>query len=97
MVDLREALDNKTEQTTSSAKFLSVNNLVKHFKLDDGLLKPKIVVKAVNNISFQIKEGETYGLVGESGCGKSTTGRMILRLLEATSGEVIYKGKNRIL
>lgn len=89
-----EALDKRTNKNTSSPPFLAVNNLVKHFKIDKGYFKPSVAVKAVNNISFQLNEGETYGLVGESGCGKSTTGRMILRLIESTSGEVIYNGKN---
>jgi oligopeptide/dipeptide ABC transporter ATP-binding protein len=89
-----QALDKSIKKDTSSPPFLAVNNLVKHFNINQGYFKPKLAVKAVNNISFQLHEGETYGLVGESGCGKSTTGRMILQLIEATSGEVIYKGKN---
>ncbi|WP_350343475.1 oligopeptide/dipeptide ABC transporter ATP-binding protein [Proteinivorax tanatarense] len=67
---------------------LEVKNLKKHFKTPKGLLH------AVDDVSFAIKQGETLGLVGESGCGKSTTGRVLLRLLEATDGEVIFEGKN---
>lgn len=51
-------------------------------------------VKAVDGISFDIKEGETFGLVGESGCGKSTSGRVLMRLYQPTEGEVTYRGKN---
>lgn len=51
-------------------------------------------VRAVDDISFDIYKGETLGLVGESGCGKSTTGRTIIRLYDATGGEVLYNGKN---
>jgi oligopeptide/dipeptide ABC transporter ATP-binding protein len=67
---------------------LEVRDLVRHFKVGTG------VVHAVDGISFSIMEGETLGLVGESGCGKSTTGRVLLRLTEATSGSVTYRGKN---
>lgn len=74
---------------------IEVKDLVKHFPVNLGLLtdKPK-TVKAVDGVSFKIYKGETLGLVGESGCGKSTTGNLILRLLPATSGEVFYKGVN---
>lgn len=67
---------------------LEVKNLKKYFKTPKGMLH------AVDDVSFFIKEGETLGLVGESGCGKSTTGRAILRLVEPTSGEVNFEGKN---
>lgn len=68
---------------------IEVKNLKKYFNVGPGA-----TLKAVDDISFAIKEGETLGLVGESGCGKSTTGRTIIRLYEATGGEVIYNGKN---
>ncbi|MDA3937760.1 MAG: ABC transporter ATP-binding protein [Spirochaetia bacterium] len=67
---------------------LEVKNLKKYFDTPKGKLH------AVDDVSFSIKEGKTLGLVGESGCGKSTAGRVILRLLEATNGEIFYKGKN---
>lgn len=74
---------------------LEVKNLKKYFPVKAGIFKKTVAhVKAVDDISFAVEEGETLGLVGESGCGKSTTGRTILRLLEATAGEVIFEGKN---
>lgn len=74
---------------------LNVKNLVKHFPIKGGLFGKTIgAVKAVDGVSFYIREGETLGMVGESGCGKSTTGRVVLRLLEATSGEVWFNDKN---
>lgn len=68
---------------------IEVKNLKKYFNVGSNA-----ILKAVDNINFAIKEGETLGLVGESGCGKSTTGRTIIRLYEATGGEVIYDGKD---
>lgn len=74
---------------------LEVNNLVKHFPLGGGLFsKKQQVVQAVNGISFKVKRGETLGLVGESGCGKSTAGRSIIRLYEPTAGQIIFEGKD---
>ncbi|WP_246197253.1 ABC transporter ATP-binding protein [Cytobacillus depressus] len=73
---------------------LKVKNLKKHFEISQGLFKEKIIVRAVDDVSFSIRRGETFALVGESGCGKSTTGRAILRLTDATSGEVAFNGKN---
>jgi oligopeptide transport system ATP-binding protein len=74
---------------------VSVRNLKKHFPVTGGVLSRVVgQVKAVDGISFDIKKGETLGLVGESGCGKTTTGRVILRLLEPTSGEVLFEGRN---
>jgi oligopeptide/dipeptide ABC transporter ATP-binding protein len=74
---------------------LQVKNLKKYFPIHSGFLnKVKNNVKAVDDISFNIFEGETLGLVGESGCGKSTTGRMIVNLLEPTAGEIIFRNEN---
>lgn len=75
---------------------LRVENLVKHFPIRKGLIRSKQVgvVKAVDGVSFSIEHGQTLGLVGESGCGKSTTGRTILRLIEATSGRVLFEGRD---
>lgn len=69
-------------------KLISVKNLKKYFKVSSGTLK------AVDDVSFDIYSGETFGLVGESGCGKSTCGRTLLRLYEPTGGEVIFNGEN---
>ncbi len=72
-----------------------VEGLVKHFPLRRGLWSRQAgVVKAVDDVSFDIRRGETLCLVGESGCGKSTTARLILRLLEPTAGKVFFEGKN---
>lgn len=74
---------------------LVVSNLKKYYPITGGVLGSEIgVVKAVDGISFTIRRGETLGLVGESGCGKSTTGRALLRLIEPTSGEVYFDGVN---
>jgi oligopeptide transport system ATP-binding protein len=75
---------------------LEVRHLVKHFPITKSILFSKVIstVKAVDDVSFAIREGETLGLVGESGCGKSTLGQCILRLIEPTSGEIFFKGEN---
>lgn len=74
---------------------IDVRHLVKHFPVRSGLLqRVSAWVKAVDDVSFHIYEGETFGLVGESGCGKTTVGRTILRLIPATSGQVIFDGKD---
>ncbi len=74
---------------------INVKNLVKHFQITGGLFQKILTqVKAVDNVSFTIKKGETLGLVGESGCGKTTVGRTILRLIEPTSGSVHFDGKD---
>lgn len=78
-----------------SSEILQVKNLVKYFPIGTGMSKKnKSVVKSVDGVSFSINRGEIMGLVGESGCGKTTVGRTILRLHEATDGEVIFDGKN---
>ena len=72
---------------------LEVNNLVKHFPVRSGVLsKVRAYVRAVDGVSFKLAAQETLGLVGESGCGKSTTGRALLRLIEPTSGEIRFDG-----
>ncbi|MFV0504278.1 MAG: ABC transporter ATP-binding protein [Lachnospirales bacterium] len=77
---------------------LEVKNLKKYFPIYDGIIRRHVGdVKAVDGVSLDIEKGTTFSLVGESGCGKSTTGRAIIRLLEATSGEVFYKGKDILL
>jgi oligopeptide/dipeptide ABC transporter ATP-binding protein len=73
---------------------LSVRNLTKAFRSRKGLLGPAEVVYAVNDVSFDVHDGETLAIVGESGCGKTTTGRSILRLIEPTSGEIRFDGQN---
>lgn len=70
-------------------KLIQVNNLKKYFNVGKGL-----TLKAVDDVSFDIYEGETLGLVGESGCGKSTTGRTMIRLYEATGGKVLFDGRD---
>jgi len=74
---------------------LELKDVKKYFPVKAGVLKRTVgYVKAVDGVNFSIKKGETLGLVGESGCGKSTTGRTILRLLEATEGEIYFEGEN---
>ncbi|MBD7910102.1 ABC transporter ATP-binding protein [Clostridium cibarium] len=73
---------------------LEVKNLCKFFPANKGLFSQKSYVKAVDDVSFTINKGETLGLVGESGCGKTTTGRTVLKLYQPTSGEIIFKGKD---
>ncbi|HEV8585226.1 MAG TPA: dipeptide ABC transporter ATP-binding protein [Methylomirabilota bacterium] len=74
---------------------LEVRNLVKHFEVGGGLFGGRRgLVRAVDGVSFSIRKGETLGLVGESGCGKTTTGRCILQLERPTSGEIIFEGRD---
>ena len=80
---------------TESKYLIEVKNLVKWFPIKSSFFKRTIGnVRAVDGISFHIKRGQTMGLVGESGCGKSTAGRTILRLIEKTSGEVLFDGQD---
>jgi oligopeptide transport system ATP-binding protein len=81
--------------TPAATPLLQVKNLVKHFPIRSGLLqRVSDHVHAVDGVSFDLAAGETLGVVGESGCGKSTTGRCILRLIEPSSGEVWFEGRN---
>jgi peptide/nickel transport system ATP-binding protein/oligopeptide transport system ATP-binding protein len=80
---------------SSSKPLVEIKNLVKYFPVRGGVLQRVVAwVQAVDDVSFQIREGETLGLVGESGCGKTTVGRTMLRLVESTSGSVRFDGEN---
>ncbi len=83
------------EAAAPADELISVENLVKHFEIRGGLLGIRKIgaVRAVDGVSFTVRRGETLGLVGESGCGKTTLGKVILRLIPATSGEVRVKGQ----
>ncbi len=90
-----------TESSTSTSgrriggPLLEVENLVKYFPIRKGLLSRTVgQVRAVDDVSFAVREHETVGLVGESGCGKTTVGRTLLNLIQPTSGRVMYRGKN---
>ena len=74
---------------------MEVRDLVKHFPLTSGIIVQRKVgaVQAVDGISFDVMRGETLGLVGESGCGKSTTARLLLRLMDPTSGSIRFEGQ----
>jgi oligopeptide transport system ATP-binding protein len=81
------------------APLLEVHDLVKHFPLGSGALarvlgKRRRVVRAVDGVSFVVESGETLGLVGESGCGKTTTGRLVLRAIEPTRGRIVFQGQD---
>lgn len=84
----------QTKQTRTDNILLDVKGLKKFFPIQKGLLKKTVGhVKAVDDVSFFVREGETLGLVGESGCGKSTAGRSIIRLYEPTAGQVFFKSR----
>lgn len=76
-------------------RLIEINNLKKYFPIKrSSIMGKNKYLKAVDNVSFYINEGETFGLVGESGCGKSTTGKCIIRLFDITEGKILYRGKD---
>jgi oligopeptide transport system ATP-binding protein len=82
-------------QLASTEKLIEVKHLKKYFPLSGGVFRKVLgYVRAVDDVSFDIYKGETLGLVGESGCGKTTTGRTLLRLIKATSGEIFFEGED---
>src|ERR1051326_4203653 len=82
-------------RANAGGAILDVKNLVKYYPVRGGLLYRTVAeVKAVDDVSFAIKPGETFGLVGESGCGKTTVGRTLLRLVPATAGKVSFQGRD---
>lgn len=95
VVDEAEEQEVEVETVVSTSEILlEVRNLKKHFPVYEGLLRRQTgAVQAVDGVSFEVRRGETLGLVGESGCGKSTTGQTILQLLNPTAGQVILNGK----
>src|SRR5919106_3612353 len=80
---------------SADGNLLEVENLVKHFPIKSGIIIDREVgrVRAVDDVSFAVRQGETLGLVGESGCGKSTLCRTVLRLIEPTSGSIRFEGR----
>ena len=91
----QEDLKEKKTDLSKNPVLLKVDSLNKHFPLEKNIFgKPRSILKAVDDISFQVIKGSTLGLVGESGCGKTTLGRLTLRLIEPSSGKVFYGGKD---
>jgi oligopeptide transport system ATP-binding protein len=79
--------------TATGTTLVEVRDLVKHFPIRGGVLQRTVAqVQAVDGVSFTIEKGETLGLVGESGCGKTTVGRLLLRLIDPTSGSIVFDG-----
>src|ERR1700722_1956302 len=88
------ALKDPRDRGGPAQPLLLVENLTKHFPVRGGLLNRRVAtVQAVDDVSFSVRKGETLGIVGESGCGKSTPARLLMRLMEPGPGEVIFAGE----
>jgi oligopeptide/dipeptide ABC transporter ATP-binding protein len=89
-------MDQAPAASTNGSPLIEVRNLVKHFPITQGIVFQKQIgaVKAVDDISFDVQRGETLGIVGETGCGKSTTARLLVRLLDPTSGTILFEGQD---
>jgi ABC-type oligopeptide transport system ATPase subunit len=91
-------INDRTDDNKQNDVLVRVKNLVKEFPVKAGAFSfSKLYVHAVNNITFDIKRGEIFGMVGESGCGKTTTGRLLLRIHEPTSGDFYYTKQKKKL
>jgi peptide/nickel transport system ATP-binding protein len=89
-------MENTMPTQTRAASLLEVNNLKKHFPIKRGWASRTVgAIKAVDGVSFSVREGETFGLVGESGCGKTTTGRLVLRAFAPTEGEIWFHDREQ--
>ena len=92
---MADPIKNIKKKNNKKERIISIENLKKHFDIGGGIFsRSNEVVKAVDGLNFDIYKGETLGLVGESGCGKSTTGRLLLRLLEPTEGQIFFEDYN---
>lgn len=94
-INNKKILLNEQSDNSSKEEILRVENLKKYFPIEKNIFgKPSVYLRAVDDISFSLKKGTTIGIVGESGCGKTTLGRTILRLYDSDGGKIIYKGKD---